>query len=196
MYKPPDATRLRAYVRSLDNIRPLMYASPHYATIHTGVEVSDATFWFRARRVIVTIPPFLAGRIEYNRAMPLMRDRLTQQMPISGELRVTAACEEPFRRAEGVSGSATSDLLFMQDVGGDGQIGVLTGLINIKSRLFDAAVPLRRGLSSRNMAVQMRPSVIKALAARSVCVRASEQKFRAAHPAIPATRLLRPRRRH
>ncbi|MFL5906391.1 MAG: flavin monoamine oxidase family protein [Solirubrobacterales bacterium] len=62
----------------------------------------------RARRVIVAVPPALAGRIEYDPPLPRLRDQLTQRMPMGSVIKCMATYEEPFWRDDGLSGQAIS----------------------------------------------------------------------------------------
>jgi monoamine oxidase len=62
----------------------------------------------RARRVIVAVPPALAGRIEYDPPLPSRRDQLTQRMPMGSVIKCMAVYEEPFWREDGLSGQAIS----------------------------------------------------------------------------------------
>ena len=61
-----------------------------------------------AGRVIVALPPTLAGRIRYSPALPPRRDQLTQQVPMGYVIKVQIAYPEPFWRADGLSGSVFS----------------------------------------------------------------------------------------
>ena len=69
-----------------------------------GVVVGEV----RVRRVVVAIPPALAGRIEYDPPLPSMRDQLTQRMPMGTVIKCMAVYEEPFWRQDGLSGQAIS----------------------------------------------------------------------------------------
>lgn len=60
-------------------------------------------------QVIVTLPPTLAGRLAYSPALPSWRDQLTQRLPAGSVMKVYAAYEEPFWRADGLNGQAASD---------------------------------------------------------------------------------------
>ncbi len=62
----------------------------------------------RARRVIVAVPPALAGRINYDPILPGARDQLTQRMPMGSVIKTMSIYDEPFWRREGLSGSAVS----------------------------------------------------------------------------------------
>ena len=59
-------------------------------------------------RVVVAVPPTLAGRIRYSPALSPLRDQLTQQVPMGYVTKVQLAYPEPFWRAEGLSGSVFS----------------------------------------------------------------------------------------
>lgn len=63
----------------------------------------------RGQRVIVAVPPALAGRIHYSPPMPALRDQLTQRAPMGCVIKVNVVYDEPFWRAEGLSGRAVSD---------------------------------------------------------------------------------------
>ena len=64
---------------------------------------------FGADRVIVTLPPTLAGRLEYRPALPSWRDQLTQRLPAGSVIKLYAVYPEPFWRAQGLTGQAASD---------------------------------------------------------------------------------------
>ena len=69
-----------------------------------GVQVGGVS----ASRAVIAIPPALAGRIDYDPPMPSARDQLTQRMPMGTVIKCMAVYEEPFWRAEGLSGQALS----------------------------------------------------------------------------------------
>lgn len=62
-----------------------------------------------ARRAIVTLPPTLAGRLEYDPILPSWRDQLTQRLPAGSVIKLYAIYPEPFWRADGLNGQAASD---------------------------------------------------------------------------------------
>lgn len=74
-----------------------------------GVKVKADGVTVRARRVIVSIPPVLAGRIAYEPLLPSQRDLLTQKMPAGSVIKVNVVYDEPFWRADGLSGQAAGD---------------------------------------------------------------------------------------
>jgi monoamine oxidase len=88
-----DAVRLSAPVRRIE-------WSEDTVTAHAdGVAV-------RARRAIVAIPPPIAARIAYDPPMPGLRDQATQRMIQGSVIKCMAVYDEPFWRADGLSGQA------------------------------------------------------------------------------------------
>jgi monoamine oxidase len=96
-------------------------------TVHSDVVVA------RGRRAILAIAPTLAGRIAYDPPLPGYRDQLTQRMPLGTVAKCMAVYGEPFWRAEGLSGQATSDRgpirLTFDNSPPDGSPGVLLGFL-------------------------------------------------------------------
>jgi len=74
-----------------------------------GVVVRTDAGTFRARYVIVAVPPLLAGRIHYPGGLPAKRDQLTARMPMGSIIKYVAAYERPFWREAGFSGEVVSD---------------------------------------------------------------------------------------
>ncbi|MEU7614171.1 FAD-dependent oxidoreductase [Micromonospora sp. NPDC049204] len=85
------ATPVRSIQQSIDGVT---------AWTDTGRVAADA--------VVVALPPALAGRIRYDPPLPVLRDGLTQRMPMGSALKVHAVYAEPFWRADGLSGVSTS----------------------------------------------------------------------------------------
>ncbi|GAB3934130.1 flavin monoamine oxidase family protein [Micromonospora vulcania] len=75
-----------------------------------GVLVRTDTEGVEGDAVVVALAPALAGRIRYDPALPALRDGLTQRMPMGSALKVHAVYPEPFWRADGLSGVATSSV--------------------------------------------------------------------------------------
>ena len=73
------------------------------------VDTRDGDERRRASHVIVTLPPTLAGRLEYGPALPSWRDQLTQRLPAGSVIKLYAVYPEPFWRADGLNGQAASD---------------------------------------------------------------------------------------
>jgi monoamine oxidase len=74
-----------------------------------GVRVWAETERFTAGRVIVALPPTLAGRIFYEPALPAQRDQLTQRMPMGSIIKVNVEYESPFWRNDGLTGQFVAD---------------------------------------------------------------------------------------
>ncbi len=74
------------------------------------VDVISDRYVNRAKQVIVALAPALAGRIEYEPALPASRDGLTQRLPQGHLVKVQAVYERPFWRADGLNGASISDL--------------------------------------------------------------------------------------
>lgn len=73
-----------------------------------SVVVRGDGFEARARQAVVAIPVTLAGRLAYEPALPGWRDQLMQRMPAGAAIKCLAVYDEPFWRAAGLSGQATS----------------------------------------------------------------------------------------
>ena len=89
----------------------LLFHSPVRRIIQEGpvVTVSGDGFAFKARKIIVAIPPVLASRIEYHPLLPSCRDQVTQRMPMGTVLKCFGIYEKPFWRDKGMSGQAVTD---------------------------------------------------------------------------------------
>ncbi len=72
-------------------------------TIEAGEAVASA------RRAIVAIAPPLCDRVEWLPELPPARSQLAQRMPWGSYLKCIAVYDEPFWRADGLSGEAVSD---------------------------------------------------------------------------------------
>jgi monoamine oxidase len=74
-----------------------------------GVVVRTPAGPVDARRVVVAVPPVLAGRIQYSPALPAARDQLTSRMPMGSVIKYLAVYDRAFWREAGLSGEAFSD---------------------------------------------------------------------------------------
>jgi monoamine oxidase len=88
----------------------IVLRSPVERIVQEGghVTVHSRRLTVRAKRVIVAIPPTLAGRIEYHPRLPAARDQLTQRMPQGTLIKATAVYDRPFWRDDGLNGQAIS----------------------------------------------------------------------------------------
>jgi monoamine oxidase len=104
------------------------------------VEVRGDRFQVSARRVIVALPPHLAGRLVYAPTLAELdadgglRDQLTQRLPMGTTIKVQCIYATPFWRRQGLSGQVTSDtgpvkITFDNSPYPDSLPGVLMGFI-------------------------------------------------------------------
>ena len=73
-----------------------------------GVTVVSDRMTVKAKRVIVAIPPTLAGRIDYQPLLPFQRDQLTQRYGQGALTKITAVYPTPFWREDGFNGTGLS----------------------------------------------------------------------------------------
>jgi monoamine oxidase len=113
------------------------------------VVVHSARRDVRAKRVIVAVPPTLAGRIHYYPELPTGRDQLTQRMPQGTLIKVAAVYDKPFWREDGLNGTALSlngpvNATF-DDSPPDGKPGVVFGFVGgDAARGFTRMTPAER----------------------------------------------------
>lgn len=110
-----------------------------------GVTVTAESLVVSARRAIVALPPALAGRIAYDPALPAARDQLTQRVPLGTAIKCLAVYDEPFWRADRLTGQAVSDEgpvhVTFDASPADGKPGVLMGFLEGNTARKLAAVP-------------------------------------------------------
>jgi monoamine oxidase len=119
------------------------------AQTDAGVDVRSDRLTVRAKQAIVAIPPTLAGRIDYQPALPFERDQLTQRCPQGAETKVACVYDSPFWRSQGLNGVAISlgaplSVTF-DDSPPDGSPGILFGYVaGDNLRGFSAISPAAR----------------------------------------------------
>ena len=98
-----------------------------------GVRLMSDAVEVRAARAIVAVPATLAGRIAYDPPLPGYRDQLTQRVPMGAVIKCFAIYDEPFWRAEGLSGSTVSGTgpltLTVDNSPPSGSPGILVGFL-------------------------------------------------------------------
>jgi monoamine oxidase len=98
-----------------------------------GVTVDGDGVSVRARRAVIAVPPALAGRIDYEPALPGWRDQLTQKLPMGSVIKCMAIYPEPFWRADGLTGQSTCDVgpvqLTFDNTPPSGRPGVLLAFV-------------------------------------------------------------------
>ncbi|WP_249643723.1 flavin monoamine oxidase family protein [Nocardia sputi] len=73
-----------------------------------GVTVRAAQVTMRARRAIVAVPLAIADQIAYKPMLPVDRWFLHQRMPSGSIIKISVVYEEPFWRADGLSGQSAA----------------------------------------------------------------------------------------
>lgn len=119
-----------------------------------------------AKRVIVAMPPTLAGRIEYGPGLPALRDQLTQRIPMGSYAKVEAVYDGPFWRDQGLTGQAFGDRnvsATFDQTPPDGAPGVLIGFIGgTRARRWDAqAAKARRQIALEDFAAYFGPDALE-----------------------------------
>src|SRR2546429_1477843 len=115
--------------------RRIYLSSPVHRIVQsrTGVRVESDKFSVHGKRVIVAIPPPLAGRIYYEPLLPQNRDQLTQRMPMGTLIKAEVFYSKPFWRANGLNGQTISDegpISATFDISPpDGKPGIIMGFI-------------------------------------------------------------------
>jgi monoamine oxidase len=99
----------------------------------SGVTVDSDRGQFTGKRVIVAIPPTLAGRIQYEPLLPILRDQLTQRMPNGSLMKCDAYYDKPFWRDKGLTGQVVSNVGYARTTFDssppDGNPGVMMGFV-------------------------------------------------------------------
>jgi monoamine oxidase len=108
---------------------PVRRIERHGRTMHV---VSDEGT-FRARQVIVAVPPAVSAFIDYEPMLPVDRAQLLQRFPQGSSIKIQAVYPTPFWRDEGLSGYVNSDVgpvkLMYDNSPPDASQGVLLGFI-------------------------------------------------------------------
>lgn len=98
-----------------------------------GVVVEADGVTARGDYAILAVPPTLAGRIDYDPALPARRDGLTQRAPMGSVIKCIATYERPFWRDRGRSGEVVDADgpvgLIYDDSPPDGSAGALVGFL-------------------------------------------------------------------
>lgn len=108
---------------------------------------------YSGSHVIVTLPPTLAGRLEYSPPLPSWRDQLTQRLPAGSVIKVYCVYDTPFWREDGLTGQAASDTgpvkVTFDNSPPSGDPGILVGFLEGN----DGREWARRSLEDRRDAV-------------------------------------------
>ncbi len=131
----------------------------------TGVTVETDSGPYRARYLIIAMPPHLVHRIDFDPALPALRQQLDMRMPMGSTLKWLATYDHAFWRADGNSGevlSTSGPLNVVYDNVHAGGQPCLVGLIVGRSALqWGAARPeARRRAILHHLAEFLGPSAL------------------------------------
>ena len=96
-----------------------------------GAEVISDRVTVRAKRVVVTVPPAVCDRIEFEPLLDARRALLHQRLPMGQVVKVQAVYDEPWWREEGLTGQVLTHegpmIVMFDNSPPDGSPGVLLG---------------------------------------------------------------------
>lgn len=129
-----------------------------------GVAVTTPKAVYRAKAVIVAMPPHLTGRIHYCPPLPAARDQLTQRSPMGALIKVLVVYDTPWWREKGLSGHAIGKLDAVELVADStsptpGSPGVLATFLTGGAATKFGALPLaeRRDVVLQDLATLLGP---------------------------------------
>lgn len=96
------AERLGWRIRLSEPVHRIDWSNDRVTLFTAGASLS-------ARRVVIAVPPVLAGRITYSPPLPSKRDQLTQRMPHGNVIKCLAVYDRAWWRENGLSGQVASD---------------------------------------------------------------------------------------
>jgi monoamine oxidase len=132
----------------------------------TGVTVVSDALTATGKRVIVAIPPALAGRIHYTPGLPALRDQLTQRMPEGTLMKFDAIYDRPFWRDKGLTGQVVSEngpvKVTFDTSPPDGRPGIMMGFIGgHDARIWQSKTASeRRAAALQNLANYFGPEAL------------------------------------
>lgn len=135
-----------------------------------GVQVSAGDVQIVARRLVLAVPPPLAARIAFTPNVPSARTRLLAGLPMGSVIKVNVVYDEPFWRADGLSGQANSDARALNtvfdNVPAGADFGVLVGFFEGAHARTAAKLSAeeRRRVALDDLAVYFGPRAAKPVA--------------------------------
>jgi monoamine oxidase len=131
-----------AVVRLAVPVRRIEHSASRVRVHADGLQVA-------ARRAVIAIPPALAGRVGYDPPLPGDRDQLTQAAPMGSVIKCLAVYDEPFWRADGLTGQATGNgpgvRVAFDNCPPGGSPGILLGfVVGAEARRLARAEPAQR----------------------------------------------------
>ncbi len=135
-----------------------------------SVTVIGKNFSYKAKKVVVAIPPALASRIQYDPILPARRDQFTQRMPMGSVIKCYAIYETPFWRKVGKNGLVLTDenspfQMIVDNSPNNGKIGILTGftLANRARKLMGLTETARGQLFLKELVKFFGPKAAKSI---------------------------------
>ena len=88
----------------------VLLGAPVHSVVHRSdaVEVVGPEVMVAARHAVISIPPALAGRLQFDPPLPADHALLLHQLPAGTEIKAVVVYDEPFWRADGVSGASVA----------------------------------------------------------------------------------------
>ena len=116
-----------------------------------GCTVITSKGHFQSKKIIVAVPPVLAGRIQYAPTLSLRKQQLLQKIPMGIVAKCYAIYKKPFWREKGFSGEAVTDeripyQTLFDNAAPDAPYGVIMGfcLADRATRLMPLPLEKRR----------------------------------------------------
>ncbi len=122
------AERLKNEIKFNQPVRRIQWNAKGAVVQSDGIAVT-------ARRVVVAVPPVLAGAIEYAPALPTNRMQVTQRWPQGLVIKVSMVYGAPFWRDDGLSGTSFDHISVMGETADSSnppeysKTGILTGFV-------------------------------------------------------------------
>ncbi len=103
----------------------------------------------RARLVVVALPPHLAGRLQFEPALPALRDQLLMRWAMGATTKVLAFYPEASWRRRGMSGEAIASggpiSCLFDNSSADGEVAAIVGfVVGTEARKWSALAPAER----------------------------------------------------
>ncbi len=98
-----------------------------------GATVTTNAGQYRAGFVVVAVPPYLAGAIDYSPSLPARRIQLTQRAPMGSVIKYAAVYPTAWWREKGLTGEALSDRAVLNTADSSppsGKPGILSGFVS------------------------------------------------------------------
>jgi monoamine oxidase len=127
------ADTFKEHIRLNSVVKKIVQNTQNKKNTEGSITVSGEGYSIDCQRVIVAIPPTLAGRIDYHPMLPANREQLTQRVPMGQVWKTYAIYDKPFWREKGLNGLAATDIghttVTFDCSPKDGSKGILMGFV-------------------------------------------------------------------